>query len=179
MSIGTFLTTGKCMRHSETIGGRESCVSDVIRWRPLQTYKYLFTEMAATVSLTVAATAAVKNMQFVLVHCLCCSRWMTKKKENWRNKKDGVFAHGLRGAGNSANFMIWWRKLKVEDPKGRGMAFANFFRMDAQQFQYILDAVSPLTSTKQRHSNARSNINYWAPCRLAVTSLFNDKYNIT
>ena len=32
------------------------------------------------------------------------------------------------------------KEIKVEDPR----AFANFFRMDVHQFQYILDAVSPL-----------------------------------
>ena len=32
------------------------------------------------------------------------------------------------------------KEIKVEDPR----RFASFVRMDAQQFQYLLDAVSPL-----------------------------------
>ena len=32
------------------------------------------------------------------------------------------------------------KEIKVEDPR----ALANFVRMNAQQFQYLLDAVSPL-----------------------------------
>ena len=37
-------------------------------------------------------------------------------------------------------------EIKVEDPRG----FANFVRMDAQQFQYLLDADSPLIVHKDK-----------------------------
>ena len=37
-------------------------------------------------------------------------------------------------------FHALMKEIKVEDPR----AFTNFVRMDVHQFQYLLDAVSPL-----------------------------------
>ena len=63
-----------------------------------------------------------------------------KKRQKWwfrpriaRRQQFGAF-HALM------------KDIKMEDPR----AFANFVRMDAQQFQYLLDAVSPLVVHKDK-----------------------------
>ena len=80
-----------------------------------------------------------KNIQFCAVHVL--SKLMTnKRKKKLKKRKRWWVRPWIARRQQFGAFHALMKEIKVEDPR----AFANYVRMDAQQFQYLVDAVSPL-----------------------------------
>ena len=63
-----------------------------------------------------------------------------EKKEKLKKRKGWCVRPSIARRQQFGAFHALMKEIKVEDTR----TFAKFVRMDAQQFQYLLDAVSPL-----------------------------------
>ena len=140
---------------------RESCVNDVIMWRPLQTLACFFTAMTDNWS------SSSEEENGILLGDLAVLQQINdeEEKEKLKKRKSWWVRLSISRRQQFGAFHALVKHIKVEDPR----TFANFVWMDAQQFQYLFAVNRP-----QTHSHARRNTTCWASWR--KSSICSDEY---